>query len=283
VAQAITANESLPTNLLQVEMFRPLPGKGVTALVNELPVWIGSYRLMMSQDMALSPGLAETVRQWHGQGLMIIYAGWSGCVQGILGLGERLRPETAVTLQTLQAMNLPVSVLTGDDEIAGKRWQAQLGVPVWAALTPQDKVAHLQAAGPGTLMVGDGLNDGPALAAATVGIAVSQGADVAQEAADAILIQQNLRAIPWLLQLARRTRQIVRQNLMWAFIYNVLGLGLAISGHLQPALAALLMVFSSAIVTGNALRLRHFPIGETSSQIHKNATDHPITKVISHG
>jgi heavy metal translocating P-type ATPase len=285
VAQSIVAaDEALPGKTPQVEMFRALPGKGVTALVNDLPVWIGSYRLMMSQNMTFSAELANTVRQWQQQGLMVIYAGWSGHVQGVLGLGERLRPETAVTLQAIQAMNIPVAVLTGDDEIAGRRWQAQLGIPVWATLTPQDKVAHLRAAGPGTLMVGDGINDGPALAAATVGIAVSQGADVAQEAADAILIQQNLRAVPWLIQLARRTMQIVRQNLIWAFIYNVVGLGLALTGHLQPALAALLMVLSSAVVTGNALRLRQFPIGETMSKIPQDTGDyHQIAEAISHG
>ena len=260
VAQAIAANPASPNKPPRVDSFRALPGKGVTALVNNLPVWVGSYRLMAALNLSLSPELAAVVRQWQAQGLMVIYAGWSGCVQGIIGLGEQLRPETAVTIQAIQALNLPLTVLTGDDEIAGQRWQAQLGIPVRAALTPNEKVAHLRAAGPGTLMVGDGINDGPALAAASVGIAVSQGADVAQEAADAILIQQNLQAVPWLIRLARRTMQIVRQNLIWAFCYNVVGLGLAISGHLQPAAAALLMVLSSAVVTWNAFRLRQFPL-----------------------
>ena len=261
VAQAILTDGVSQNDLPTVKMFRALPGKGVTALVNQVPVWVGSYRLMMALNLTLSFQLAETVRQWQAQGLMVIYAGWDGCVQGIIGLGERLRLEAAVTIQTLKDLNVQVSVLTGDDEIAGQRWQAQLDVPVKAALTPADKVAELQAAGSGTLMVGDGINDGPALAAATVGIAVSQGADVAQEAADAILIQQNLHAVPWLIQLSRRTMQTVRQNLAWAFLYNVVGLGLAVTGHLQPALAALLMVLSSAVVTGNALRLRKFPTG----------------------
>ena len=261
VAKSLVAAAALDDGLPPVELFRALPGKGVMAMVNGQPVWAGSRRLMTAVNLHLSARLAAQAQAWQAQGLMVIYAGWQGSVQGIIGLGERLRAETAVTFQNLQAAGVQISILTGDDEIAGQRWQQKLGVPVQAALAPADKVAHLRAAGPGTLMVGDGINDGPALAAATVGIAVSQGTDVAQEAADAILIQQNLTAVPWLLQLSRRTMRTVRLNLAWAFFYNVVGLGLAITGHLQPALAALLMVLSSAVVTGNALRLRKFPTG----------------------
>jgi P-type E1-E2 ATPase len=246
-------------------------------MVNGQPVWAGSRRLMTAVNLHLSDHLAEQARAWQAQGLMVIYAGWDGCVQGIIGLGERLRPETAVTIQQLQSMNVQTAVLTGDDEIAGQRWQQKLGVPVQAALAPADKVAHLRAAGPGTLMVGDGINDGPALAAASVGIAVSQGTDVAQEAADAILIQQNLTAVPWLIQLSRKTMRTVRLNLAWAFFYNVVGLGLAVSGHLQPALAALLMVLSSAVVTGNALRLRKFPT--SLNEIEPIETNNEISQI----
>jgi P-type E1-E2 ATPase len=228
--------------------------------------------LMSAVNLSLSAQLVAVAQEWRTRGLMVIYAGWQGQVQGIIGLGEQLRPETAVTIQQLQAVGVQISVLTGDDEIAGQRWQRQLGIPVQAALAPADKVAHLRAAGPGTLMVGDGINDGPALAAASVGMAVSQGTDVAQEAADAILIQQSLTAVPWLIQLSQRTMRTVRLNLAWAFFYNVVGLGLAVTGHLQPALAALLMVLSSAVVTGNALRLRKFPSGLNEIE---NSHPHP--------
>ncbi len=273
VARSLVANAAPDGGLPQVELFRALPGKGVTAMVNDISVWAGSRRLMTAVNLHLSDRLAAQAQAWQAQGLMVIYAGWQGAVQGIIGLGERLRPETAVTIQQLQAINVPVSVLTGDDEIAGQRWQQKLGIPVQAGLTPADKVAHLRASGPGTLMVGDGINDGPALAAASVGIAISQGTDVAQEAADAILIQQNLTAVPWLIQLSRRTMKIIRLNLAWAFFYNVVGLGLAITGHLQPALAALLMVLSSAVVTGNALRLRKHPL--LTQDIHPHPSPLP--------
>jgi heavy metal translocating P-type ATPase len=277
VARSLMATVALDGKLPQVELFRALPGKGVTAMVNGLPVWSGSRLLMSAVNLSLSAQLVAVVQEWRTRGLMVIYAGWQGQVQGIMGLGEQLRPETAVTIQALRAMSVQASVLTGDDEIAGQRWQQKLGIPVQAALAPADKVAHLRAAGPGTLMVGDGINDGPALAAASVGIAVSQGTDVAQEAADAILIQQNLTAVPWLIQLSRKTMRTVRLNLAWAFFYNVVGLGLAVSGHLQPALAALLMVLSSAVVTGNALRLRKFPIG--LNEIEPIETNNEISQI----
>ncbi|MCP4419421.1 MAG: cation-translocating P-type ATPase, partial [Chloroflexi bacterium] len=118
VGKAIVADEAQKNELPQVELFRALPGRGVTAVVDGLPVWVGSYRLMESQSLSLSPALAETVRQWQVLGLMVVYAGWDGLVQGIIGLGERLRPETAVTIQALEEMSMPVSILTGDDEVA---------------------------------------------------------------------------------------------------------------------------------------------------------------------
>lgn len=264
VAQAI-ANDAgrFTTTLLPppVQHFRALPGQGVMAQLDDTPIWVGSRRLMEANELIASLAIAEAVTAWQADGLTVVYAGWNGRVQGILGLGERLRPETAVAMAALQEMNMCVAVLTGDDAAAGRRWQAALGVPVIAALSPEQKVAQLQTSGAGTLMVGDGLNDGPALAAATVGIAVSQGTDVAQAAANAVLLNNDLQVIPWLLRLARMTMKKVRQNLIWAFVYNVLGLALAVTGTLQPAIAALFMVFSNLIVTGNALRLRRVETG----------------------
>jgi len=246
---------------LPVDQFRALPGQGVTAQLSGTQVWIGSRRLMEAQELIVPQSIADKVSLWQGEGLTVVYAGWTGFVQGVLGLGERLREETAVTIHALKAMNIDVAVLTGDDAAAGLRWQKNLGTSVLAELTPQQKVSHIQSAGAGTLMVGDGINDGPALAAASVGIAISQGTDVAQAAANAVLLNSDLRAIPWLLHLAQLTLKKVRQNLMWAFVYNVIGLGLAVTGTLQPAIAALFMVISNVIVTGNALRLRRLEPG----------------------
>jgi heavy metal translocating P-type ATPase len=241
--------------------FRALPGRGVTGEINGVTIWVGNQGLMETAGLALSPTLHTQAVTWQADGVTVVYAGWDQQVQGLLALGETLRPEATATLTQLQAAGLQVVILTGDDEVAGAHWQRELAVPVLAEQRPEDKLQHLQRAGAGVLMVGDGINDGPALAAATVGIALHHGTDVAQVAADAILLHDDLRTIPWLLQLARLTMCKVRQNLAWAFTYNFIGVGLAMTGYLQPSIAALLMVASSLFVTGNALRLRRFSGG----------------------
>jgi len=232
---------------------------------------VGSRGLMAEQGLALPGELAEQATGWQAAGLSVVYAGWAGRVRGVLGLGEEIRPEVAATLRELAGLQIGVTVLTGDDMAAGQRWQQQLGVPVLAEQRPEDKLAALRAAGrrgrhDGVLMVGDGINDSPALAAATVGIGLVHGADVAQSAAAVILLRDDLRAIPWLIVLARQALGKVRQNLAWAFVYNLAGLGLAVTGHMQPAIAALLMVANSALVTWNGLRLRKL-IGEEAREI----------------
>lgn len=243
--------------------FRALPGQGVTGKVQGTAVWIGSRHLMRDQNLTLSPHLLNITQTWQRQGLTVVYAGWNGRVTGLLGLGETARAETKETLDRLQTMGLNSSVLTGDDRFAGIRWQQQLGVPVFAEQRPEDKVARLSDMTGGAAMVGDGINDGPALAAATVGLAFNQGTDVACAAADVIIIKDDLRVIPWLIDLSRATLRKVRQNLAWSFFYNLIGLALAVNGRLQPELAALFMVASNLIVTSNALRLRKGALGET--------------------
>ena len=245
--------------------FRALPGRGVTGEVNGTTVWVGNRGLMATAGLMLPSVLQTLAATWQQDGVTVVYAGWAQQVQGLLALGETLRPEAATTLTQLQAAGLQVAVLTGDDQVAGARWQRELAVPVLAEQRPEDKLQQLQQAGAGVLMVGDGINDGPALAAATVGIALQHGTDVAQVAADAILLHDDLRTIPWLLDLARLAMRKVRQNLAWAFTYNFIGVGLAMTGYLQPSIAALFMVTSSLFVTGNALRLRRFPGGKSAN------------------
>ncbi len=271
-----------------VKNFQMLPGQGVCAEVKNDRVWIGNGRLMQIQELILSSTLQTTATTWQEAGLRVVYVGWNGRVRGLLGLGETMRPEAAAAIAQLQAQALAVAVLTGDGISAGERWSQRLNIPVYAEQRPQDKVAHIQAATAVTAMVGDGINDGPALAAAAVGLAVRQGTDIAQSAADAILLHDDLRVVPWLLNLAHVAMRKVRQNLFWAVGYNAIGLILAITGLLQPAVAALLMVFSNIIVTTNALHLRKTEIAglphdkntqldesssEQSSQIHTSNTE----------
>lgn len=260
LAQAVVAAaQQQHLALPAVADFRALPGHGVRGRVEDTILSVGSRRLMEAQSLYLSADLAAVAEGWQQDGLCVVYAGWEGRVAGLLGLGEEVRPEAVEVVHYLRDMGLEVAVLTGDDVAAGKRWQRRLGVPVYAGQQPDEKLARLRDAPGPVAMVGDGINDGPALAAATVGIALGQGTDVARAAADIILLGGDLRAVPWIIELAQTAMRRLHQNLAWAFAYNLIGLGLAVTGHLQPVLAAAAMVASSLIVTGNALRLRHFP------------------------
>jgi len=243
-----------------VSDFRAWPGQGVSGALADTTLWIGNRRLMAEQGLDVPAGLAATAETWQEQGLCVVYAGGGGRVTGLLGLGEEVRPEAADVVQDLRDMGLEVAALTGDGAVAGARWQRMLGIPVYAEQRPEEKVARLREVEGPVAMVGDGINDGPALAAATVGLAISDGTDVARAAAEVILLEDDLRAVPRIITLARLTMRRVRQNLAWAFVYNLVGLGLAVTGHLQPVIAAAAMVASSLVVTGNALRLRRTPL-----------------------
>ena len=214
---------------------------------------------MVEQEaLELSPALKAMRYHLEADGLTVIHVGWSGKVQGLLALQEELRPTAEAALQTLRAHDLQVNILTGDSGASGAALGRKLRVTVCSQLLPTDKVdriTHAEAKGP-TAMIGDGLNDAPALARASVGIAMGCGVDVTREAADVNLLGTDLTQLPWLVSLARRTYRTIGWNLAWAFIYNILGIGLAMAGLLHPILAAAAMVLSSAVVVGNTLRFR---------------------------
>jgi len=198
--------------------------------------------------------LAETMRM---DGQVVVFAGWDEQVRGLVGLGETIREETKDVIRQLQSRGLKLGVLTGDEEKAGQRWQKILGITVNAGLTPDDKISHLTE---NTAMVGDGINDGPALAASTIGLAMNHGTDVARTAADVVLMRNDLRVVPWLFDLSKHTMRIVKENLGWAFIYNIIGVGLAMAGLMKPVWAALAMVMSSIFVTANAMKMNKYPL-----------------------
>lgn len=268
LGQAIAQWPGKTTPNLPVQAFQNLPGQGVRGVVAGTEVWVGSRALMTTAAFSFSPELSQQAQRWQQAGLRVLFVGWGGQVQGLLALGERLRGETAVLFHQLKELGIEVAVLTGDEAASGERWQRQLGVAVHAGLRPEEKLNWLRekTAVGGTLMVGDGMNDSPALAAATVGLALRHGTDIACAAADAILLHDNLQTIPWLIALSRRTLQTVQQNLTWAFAYNLVGIILALAGLLQPAIAALFMVGSNLIVTTNALRLRRWSFTQTSPE-----------------
>lgn len=247
--------------LIKPTSFKALPALGVIA---QLPIsnlqsliTIGSARLMSAEGLEMPQNIDQQAEAWKEAGLVVVYAGWAGKVRGIVGLGETVRAEAKGVILELQSRGLNLGVLTGDEAGAGKRWQSALGIPVEAALSPDEKMNRLAE---NAAMVGDGINDGPALAAATVGLAMNHGTDVARTAADIVLMRDDLNLIPWLIDLSRESMKRVRQNLGWAVIYNLVGVILAMAGLLQPVFSAFAMIASSIFVTSNAMKMNKFPL-----------------------
>jgi heavy metal translocating P-type ATPase len=235
------------------------PGAGARATVDGEEVRVG-------RPSALPPGMAAMADELASQG-RTPFAVWRGGVPyGLVAVADIVKPTAAAAVARMRAMGLDVAIVTGDHEATADAIAARVGVDrVLAEVLPEGKVAEvrrLQAAGRRVVFVGDGLNDAPALAAATVGVAMGTGTDVAMAAADVHLLGGSLGGVPDALSLARRTYRIIQENLFWAFVYNVVMIPLAMVGVLDPMLAAAAMAVSSLTVVLNALRLRRFLPGE---------------------
>ena len=248
---------------LKPESFKAFPGLGVIGTLrisnNDVSVVVGNERLMAQEDITITNEIKQQADSMREVGQVVVFAGWDGQVQGLVGLGETVREEAKDVIDDLSSRGLHLGVLTGDEERAGQRWQEALGISVKAGLSPDEKMSHLEG---NTAMVGDGINDAPALAKSTIGLAMNHGTDVARTAADIVLMRDDLRVIPWLFDLSKRTMRIVKENLGWAFIYNIIGVGLAMAGLMKPVWAALAMVMSSVFVTANAMRMNKYPLLE---------------------
>jgi heavy metal translocating P-type ATPase len=223
------------------------------------PTRLGSVRWAIESALFVPTVIQRAIDQARADGHSMSAISWNGQVQGLFVFSETVRSEAAAALAECQALGCDVAVLTGDEPARGRRVAEQLGVRVAAGLTPEDKVAALADArrrfGP-VAMVGDGVNDAPALAASDVGIALGCGADLSRESALVCLLADDLRKAPWAIGLARSSVRVIRQNLFWAFGYNACGVALAAAGLLNPAWAAAAMMVSSLLVVGNTLRLQ---------------------------
>jgi heavy metal translocating P-type ATPase len=244
---------------------RTLPGRGLEASFAELatPLWLGSERLMREREMKVPRAIAAALQRFRHQAVPFTCVGWNGEVQAVFSFREQLRTSSRPALAACRDAGLAVEVLTGDHAARGHLLGRELGVVVWAELLPEDKVRRLVAlrskVGP-IAMIGDGMNDAPALSAADVGMALGCGADVSQQSADVCLLGNDLSRAPWAYGLARQTIRIVRQNLFWTFAYNLVALALAASGRLNPIWAAAAMAAGGFWVVGNSLRLAHYPL-----------------------
>jgi heavy metal translocating P-type ATPase len=244
-----------------VSEVQAIAGLGVVGKVGDPPVrtFLGSRRLMDELGLRIGSELQAHIASAESQGRSYALVGWEGHSRGLFVFEEELRADAVAALARCQALGLDLGVLTGDHAARGQALAAELGLAVEAGLLPAEKAAALGRVraeiGP-VAMVGDGINDAPALAASDLGVALGCGTDLARDSAAVCLLGDDLARLPWVIALARRTVGIIRGNLAWAFGYNSIGVLAAALGWLSPALAALLMVGSSLFVITNSLRLR---------------------------
>src|SRR5262249_33458439 len=239
---------------------RTIPGLGLIAHASSEAeaVYLGSPRLMEKANLTFPKPLVAVAQEAVTAAQPLTCLGWGGAVRGVFVLREELRPEAAAAVASLRQQVPHVAVLTGDHRARGAALAVELGIPVEAELLPDDKVSavrRVQVTLGATAMVGDGINDAPALARSDLGIAMGCGADVSRDAAAVCLLGNDLRRLPGAILRARRTARVIRQNLFWALAYNLAGLGLAFSGTLNPVAAAAAMLLSSAFVLANSARL----------------------------
>ncbi|HEX4725457.1 MAG TPA: heavy metal translocating P-type ATPase [Pseudonocardiaceae bacterium] len=263
VAAAISdlARHELDT-LPAVTGFVALAGLGARGQVAERAVVVGSARLMAGEGIDVPAEVDEQRLAWERAGRTTVVVAVDGDVIGMLALADTVKPSAAAAIRELTAMGLRTVLLTGDNEATAAAVAAEVGIDeVIAEVLPAGKadvIAGLRAAGRAVAMVGDGVNDAPALAGADLGMAVVSGTDVALGAADLILVRDDLRVVPAAVRLARVTLRTIRGNLLWAFGYNAAALPLAAFGLLNPLIAGGAMVLSSLFVVSNSLRLRRF-------------------------
>ncbi len=248
-----------------VDGFQALPGLGARGVVDGRRVVVGRERLLRDLGFAIPPGLAGQWAQWERAGRTAVLVGWDDQLRGALAVGDTVKPSAPAAVAGLRGLGLRPVLLTGDNEATAVAVAAAVGIDdVIAGILPADKVAairDLQARGHRVAMVGDGVNDAPALAAADLGMAIGAGTDVAISAADLILLNPDLSVVPEAIALARAARKTIRRNLAWAFGYNVAAVPLAALGFLNPLIAAAAMTMSSVLVVANSLRLRRFGRG----------------------
>lgn len=259
LSRALAAHAA-PSQSNAFTAWREVPGSGIEATTAAGDWRLGSLPWLTASGVAAAP--AEFVAKWSSQGATVLGLARGTELLGLFALRDQLKPAAARMIARLRAQGKTVYLVTGDLATTAAAIAAQLNIPadnVFAGVRPEGKtgiVQQLQARGERVAFVGDGINDAPALEQADLGIAVARASDVAREAADILLLQSDLQAVPDALALAQATLRTIRQNLFWAFFYNAAAVPLAAMGLLSPVLCAAAMGLSDVIVIGNALRLR---------------------------
>ena len=261
LAQAIVqAARDAGLKLSDPARFEAQSGLGITAEVDGRAVLVGSPRYVREQQGALDSRIENQIEALQGRGRTVSLVAVDGALAGALGIADTIKDGSAEAVAALKRLGLEVVMITGDNPLTAEAIAAEAGITrVMAEVMPSQKaeaVTALQGGGKRVGMVGDGINDAPALAQADVGIAIGTGTDVAMEASDLTLMSGDLRGVVRAIALSKATMRTIYQNLFWAFVYNTLLIPVAMIGLLQPMFAAAAMAFSSFFVVSNSLRLR---------------------------
>lgn len=297
LARAIVAEaEKRNTQFLPVEQFEQIPGQGIKGSIQGLACLAGNQKLLNAEGIH-DEALEQLQDQMADQGKTPLFFAAAGKLIGMVAVADVVKPTSKQAIADLQTMGIEVVMLTGDHKKTAEAIRKQVGVDrVVAEVLPQDKereVRSLQASGKKVAMVGDGINDAPALARADVGIAIGAGTDVAMESADIVLMRNDLLDVTGAIELSKATIRNIKENLFWAFFYNIIGIPIAagcwytaFNLKMNPMVAALAMSFSSVFVVSNALRLRFFKpkhgsavsdnTAETSTSV---TTESPVQKI----
>ena len=285
--------EELNLNLYDVEDFEAIPGQGLKAAVNSKKYYLGNLRLMKEQNISVG-NFEEKSIKFADEGKTPLYFADESRVLGIISVADVVKPTSEAAIKEFEAMGIEVVMLTGDNKKTADAIRKQLGITrAVAEVLPQDKereIRKIQEGGRKVAMIGDGINDAPALARADVGIAIGAGTDVAIESADIVLIRSDLLDAVTAVQLSKATIRNIRQNLFWAFIYNTIGIPLAagvfysiLGWKLNPMFAGAAMSLSSVSVVSNALRLKFFKpkrAGSDTLMYYGSAAENHADKLI---
>ena len=251
---------------IQTQYFEAVPGRGVRAKMNNKTVFSGNRAFMAEQNIPLADFESVSDRL-AGEGKTPMYVASDGTLAGVIAVADAVKPSSLAAIEAVRGMGIEVLMITGDTRKTAAAIAAQVGISrILAEVLPRDKadeVRKLQAKGRRVAMVGDGINDAPALAQADIGIALGSGTDAAMESADIVLMRSDLSEVPAAIELSKKTIRVIRQNLFWAFGYNVVGIPIAAGvlhlfggPLLNPMFAAAAMSLSSVSVVANALRLK---------------------------
>lgn len=272
------------SDFYEVTDFIQIPGRGVAGKINGHEIIAGNYKMMKEYGV-----IAEENTDLANQGKTALYFAQDKQFIGIIGVADTIKPGSADAVASLQKMGIDVIMLTGDNKITAQAIKNQAGIKTAIAeVLPDEKeleIRKLQKSGKCVAMVGDGINDAPALVRADIGIAIGAGTDIAIESADIVLVQNSLQAVPAAIKLSKAVIRNIHQNLFWAFFYNLLGIPIAAGVlfpffglKLNPMIAAAAMSFSSVFVVSNALRLKFFRPENKNNQLSKE--DISMTKII---